>query len=158
MYYDKYPSPLGTLWLVGNEQGLSRLFIGEEYTGPGEPAAPEQFAQVKKWLDAYFAGEPIPVDFSLALKGTAFQQLIWQLLLEVPFGETRTYGELAREAARRMGRETMSAQAVGQAVGRNPVWVIVPCHRIIGTGGSLTGYAGGIDKKRWLLDHEGWQK
>lgn len=158
MYYDKYPSPLGTLWLFGDEKGLARLFIGEEYAGPGEPAAPEQFAPVRRWLDAYFAGEPIPVDFPLALTGTEFQKLIWKLLLEVPFGQTRTYGELAREAARHMGRETMSAQAVGGAVGRNPVWIIVPCHRIIGAGGSLTGYAGGIDKKHWLLDHEGWRK
>lgn len=158
MHYEKYPSPLGTLWLVGSEQGLTRLFIGEEYTGPGEPTAPEQFAQVKKWLDAYFAGEPIAVSFPLAPKGTEFQQMIWQLLLKVPFGQTRTYGDLAREAAQIMGREKMSPQAVGQAVGRNPLWIIIPCHRIIGAGGSLTGYAGGIDKKRWLLRHEGWKE
>lgn len=158
MHYEKYPSPLGTLWLVGSEQGLTRLFIGEEYTGPGELASPEQFAPVRKWLDAYFAGKPLPVNFPLALKGTVFQKLIWDLLLEIPFGETRTYGDLAREAAQIMGKEKMSAQAVGQAVGRNPVWIIVPCHRIIGAGGSLTGYAGGIDKKRWLLGHEGWKE
>ena len=111
----------------------------------------------KLWLDAYFRGEDPDIKVPLNLEGTPFQRQIWQLLLTIPFGETRTYGFLAREAAAKMRREKMSAQAVGQAVGKNPVSILVPCHRVVGAGGALTGYASGLEKKRWLLCHEGWQ-
>ena len=84
--------------------------------------------------------------------------LIWQLLLQIPYGQTCTYGALAQEAARRMGRQSMSSQAVGQAVGRNPIAIAIPCHRVIGRTGSLTGYAEGLEKKQWLLEHEGFVK
>ena len=94
-------------------------------------------------------------DFPVAPEGTDFQKLVWKLLLEIPFGETRTYGQIAREVARRMGRQKMSPQAIGGAVGRNPISIIIPCHRVVGSGGQLTGYAGGLDKKKWLLRHEG---
>lgn len=157
MQYDKYPSPLGTLWLIGNENGLTQLVIGGEAPKTAEPAPPERFSPVRKWLDAYFAGTPIPADFPMVPEGTPFQKRIWQKLLEIPYGNTQTYGALAQEAARELGREKMSAQAVGQAVGRNPIAIIVPCHRVLGAGDRLTGYAGGIDKKLWLLRHEGWQ-
>ena len=91
-------------------------------------------------------------------KGTPFQMLIWQLLLQIPYGQICTYGDLAREAARRMGKQRMSSQAVGQAVGRNPISIAIPCHRVIGHTGSLTGYAEGLEKKQWLLEHEGFVK
>ena len=116
------------------------------------------FLSARKWLECYFSGQPEPAeDIPLKLEGTAFQQQVWQVLLTVPRGQTRTYAELARQLAARMGKEKMSAQAVGQALGRNPVSILVPCHRIVGTDGSLTGYAGGLEKKQWLLRHEGWK-
>ena len=94
------------------------------------------------------------MDFSVTPEGTEFQKVIWALLLQIPYGKTRSYGELARQAAEIMGKEKMSAQAVGGAVGRNPISILIPCHRVIGTSGALTGYAGGLEKKKWLLDHE----
>lgn len=157
MHYDKYSSPLGVLWLMGTGNVLQALIIGGDCPQDAEPAAPETFAPVRQWLDAYFAGTPIPVAFPMEPAGTPFQKRIWQMLLEIPFGKTRTYGELAKEAARQLRRERMSAQAVGQAVGRNPIAIILPCHRVLGAAGRLTGYASGIDKKLWLLRHEGWQ-
>ena len=101
------------------------------------------------WLDAYFEGSKEPPDFDLLFLGTDFQKRVWQLLLEIPYGETITYGELAQEA-----RTPKAARAVGVAVGDNPFSIIVPCHRVVGTNGSLTGYAGGIAKKIWLLELE----
>ena len=150
-YCEKYESPLGTLWLTGNEGALTGLSF-EEKTGDVPP--PDGFDPVKKWLDAYLRGEAVQPVFSMEPKGTPFQKLIWQLLLEIPYGKTRTYGDLAREAARMLGKEKMSAQAVGQAVGRNPVAIIIPCHRCVGAGGKLTGYAYGVERKAWLLRHE----
>ena len=153
LHYDCYESPLGTLWLTGENGVLTGLSF--------QPSVPEcecrycpEFDPVKNWLDHYFQGEDFSPDFSMAPKGTVFQQRIWQMLLEIPYGETRTYGALAREAALAMGKEKMSAQAVGQAVGRNPIAIIIPCHRVLGSGGKLTGYAYGIDKKQALLQHE----
>lgn len=156
-YYEKYDSPMGPLWLAGNDNGLTQLRFPEEFTPEGETAPHEMFVAVRNWLDDYFRGEIHQFDFPLAPEGTPFQKLIWQLLLELPFGKTRTYGDLAREAARIMGKEKMSAQAVGQAVGRNPIPIIIPCHRILGSGGSLTGFSCGIHRKIWLLQHEGWK-
>ena len=104
---------------------------------------------MKEWLDHYFAGDPIAISFPLAPQGTAFQERVWQLLREIPYGETKTYGQLAQDLS------CGSAQAVGQAVGRNPLTILVPCHRVMGKDGQLTGYASGLDRKRWLLHHEG---
>lgn len=148
---DTYESPLGTLWLTGTRSGLTGLSFAVR---SGKQAASGEFDLVKKWLDSYFQGEaPVP-DFPMVPAGTGFQQLIWDLLLKIPFGQTRTYGELAREAAEILGRENMSAQAVGQAVGRNPIAIIIPCHRCLGARGKLTGYAYGVERKAWLLEHE----
>ena len=102
------------------------------------------------WLDAYFEGSKEPPDFDLLFLGTDFQKRVWQLLLEIPYGETITYGELAQEAG-----TPKAARAVGVAVGDNPFSIIVPCHRVVGAHESLTGYAGGINRKLWLLEHEG---
>jgi O-6-methylguanine DNA methyltransferase len=95
------------------------------------------------------------IDFQTELSGTPFQKLIWDMLLEIPFGQTITYGQLAKRAARAMGKEKMSSQAVGQAVSRNPIAIIIPCHRVMGAGGKPTGYAYGLEKELWLLNHEG---
>lgn len=154
MYYEKYPSPAGTLWLTGNEGVLEGLSLCRSIPPEAEPAPPGEFESVKNWLDRYFCGTPSEPEFPLKPRGTPFQKLIWDLLLKIPFGETTTYGELAREAARILGKENMSAQAVGQAVGKNPIAIIIPCHRVIGAGGRLTGYAYGLEKKQWLLSHE----
>lgn len=109
-----------------------------------------------RWLDSYFAGErPDPNLISLAPSGSAFRQLVWNILLEIPYGKVVTYRDIARKAAQQLGRQSMSAQAVGGAVGHNPISIIIPCHRVIGSDHSLTGYAGGLEKKRWLLELEG---
>ena len=147
---DRYESPLGTLWLTGTEGILTGLSFFE----PGEDCTPGSFDSAKRWLNDYFRGSPREIDFPLAPKGTAFQQMIWKLLVKIPYGETATYGELARRTAAELGREKMSPQAVGQAVGKNPIAIIIPCHRVVGAGGNLTGYASGLDRKRWLLNHE----
>lgn len=163
MYFTEYDSPLGKLTLAGGEQGLTGLWMeGQKYFGPGlTPETPRReefgpFDAARDWLDCYFAGEkPQGRELPLDPGGTPFQQLIWSLLLEIPWGETVTYGDLARRAAERLGCESMSAQAVGGAVGHNPISIIIPCHRVVGAKGGLTGYAGGLERKRWLLQWEG---
>jgi methylated-DNA-[protein]-cysteine S-methyltransferase len=107
------------------------------------------------WLDDYFAGKkPKLSRLSLAPTGSEFQQQVWRILTEIPYGELTTYGKIAKEVAQRMGKARMSAQAVGGAVGHNPISIIIPCHRVVGANGSLTGYGGGMEKKIKLLEHE----
>lgn len=113
------------------------------------------FAQARTWLDRYFAGDPLPVaTLPLKPEGTPFQRRVWKLLASIPYGELRTYADLAAQITREDGGKT-SARAVGTANGRNPISIILPCHRVVGSDGSLTGYAGGIARKVWLLEHEG---
>lgn len=150
LHYDRYESPIGTLWLTGRKGVLTGL----SFTEPAAHGMPGNFDAVKQWLDDYFQGIPRKIDFQIAPSGTSFQKLIWDLLLEIPFGETCSYGQLAKHAAEILGKESMSSQAVGQAAGRNPIAIIIPCHRVIGSDGKLTGYAYGLDRKQWLLCHE----
>ena len=111
--------------------------------------------QTKAWLESYFAGEnPDPNDILLDVCGTDFQNAVWQLLTDIPYGRTMTYGEIARKIAEQFGKSNMAAQAVGNAIGRNPIQIIIPCHRVIGSSGNLTGYIGGLDRKRYLLGLE----
>lgn len=154
-WYSHYESPVGRLLLTSDGTALTGLWMETENPEPGEyaPYLPV-FQPVCTWLDSYFAGQPGGVNFVMNPAGTVFQKLVWEILAGIPFGTTRTYGEIARQIAGERGRK-MSSQAVGQAVGRNPISVIIPCHRVIGAGGRLTGYAGGLDKKQWLLRHEG---
>lgn len=154
MYCMQYDSPLGKLLLTCREDGLTGIWFDRE---PAEPKDHPVLRQTKDWLDGYFRGEPPRMEIPLALEGTPFQRQVWQLLLTIPYGEVRSYGSLAREIAVACGKEKMSAQAVGQAVGKNPVSILIPCHRIVGSQGQLTGYASGLDRKIWLLHHEGWQ-
>ena len=155
-----YRSPIGELILVCHETALVRLCLPGQF--PAEEAREEGhpiLEQTAKWLDRYFRGEaPNPVELPLAAEGTAFQMLIWKLLTEIPCGTTVTYGHIAKKAALILGKPRMSAQAVGQALRRNPIPVIVPCHRVVGSDGSLTGYAGalegGLAIKRALLQLE----
>ena len=113
------------------------------------------FEQAKKWLAIYFSGKEPDFKIPLHFIGTDFQNEVWEILSSIPYGQTTTYGEIAKQLAARRGLERMSAQAVGGAVGRNEISIIVPCHRVVGANGSLTGYAGGIDKKIALLQLEG---
>lgn len=164
MYFStQYSAPVGTLTLCCHGDKLAGLWIeGQKYFGgsiSGEMAPGDDIpvlSRTRDWLDRYFAGtRPDPGELPLAPEGSPFRQTVWALLLEIPYGQVVTYGELARRTAEKLGRASMSAQAVGGAVGHNPISIIIPCHRLVGTDGSLTGYAGGLDRKRWLLNHEG---
>ena len=155
-----YDSPLGRILLAADEIGLTGLwFDGQKYFArdlPGEHTKQEVpvLAETKRWLDVYFSGrEP---DFTPPLHpvGSAFRQSVWEILLQIPYGQTTTYGEIARRLAEERGLARMSAQAVGGAVGHNEIAIIIPCHRVVGANGSLTGYAGGIAKKKKLLELE----
>ncbi|WP_433144289.1 methylated-DNA--[protein]-cysteine S-methyltransferase [Actinomadura nitritigenes] len=149
-------SPVGPLTLVAVDGALCGLYMvnqrhrppQESFGAPGDPDA-EPFAATAEQLTAYFAGELTEFDLPLNLRGTPFQGRVWAALQEIPYGETTTYGELAVE----LGKPSAS-RAVGLANGKNPVGLIVPCHRVVGSTGSLTGYGGGIDRKRYLLDFE----
>ena len=154
-------SPLGTILLAGDGDALTGLwFLGQKHEGAGlaENTPTEEglpvFAAARTWLNAYFAKDPLPELPPLRPAGTAFQKAVWRQLLTIPYGETRTYGGLAAELAPVLGRKT-SARAVGSAVGRNPVSLMIPCHRVLGSSGSLTGYAGGLARKEHLLALEG---
>lgn len=155
------PSPLGPLTLAADGDALCGLWLpGQKYFGAGlsetpvgRGAAPALRA-AQAWLECYFAGgRPDPAQLCLAPRGSAFRQNVWRMLLQIPYGQTVTYGELARRIAREGAG--LPAQAVGGAVAHNPISIIIPCHRVLGANGALTGYAGGLDKKRWLLRHEG---
>lgn len=147
------PSPLGGLTAVAEDGVLSGLYFEDHLRGPAgqELGALDDhgFAEVRRRLDEYFAGERQRFGLPLAPRGDAFQLRVWKLLEEIPYGGTCSYGDLARQ----LGNPGL-AQAVGAANGRNPLSVIVPCHRVVGADGSLTGYAGGLDRKRFLLDLE----
>ena len=156
-YQTVYPSPLGEITLVCDEGALVSLSLPGQKGFAQECAAGEHpiLVQTKAWLDAYFAGNaPSPAGLPLRPEGTEFRRLIWGLLLEIPYGKTVTYGALAKKAAEILGKPRLSAQAVGQAVGSNPIAIVVPCHRVVGADGSLTGYAGGIHYKKALLQLE----
>ena len=163
LYATTLPSPLGELTLVSTDAALVGLWL-ERHTflaatsGRAVEQRPDAapLAQGLEWLAAYFAGgRPAIGDLPLAPGGTPFRKLIWQFLRDIPYGECVTYGELARKAARALGKERMSGRAVGGAVGQNPLSIIIPCHRVVGAGGKLTGYGGGIARKIRLLELEG---
>jgi len=154
-------TPLGPATAASDGDALTGFwFVGQKYYPRGvadwtrsPDAAP--FAALREWLSAYFAGQGPACPFPLRPEGTAFQRAVWALLLTIPHGETTTYGRLAAELAARQGLPSMSAQAVGGAVGHNPISLLIPCHRVLGASGALTGYAGGIEKKEALLRLEG---
>ena len=160
VYTCQYQSPMGDILLVADEIGLTGLwFVGQKYfahTLSDEYISQETtiLAEAKRWLDVYFSGEEPNFTPPLHLIGSAFRQEVWQILLQIPYGQTMTYGEIAGQLAEKHGMDHMSAQAVGGAVGHNEVSIIIPCHRVVGANGSLTGYAGGIDKKIRLLELE----
>ena len=158
-YYLQYDSPVGMLLLTCRDGALTGLWMDASVPADALPGVNQPVLRsAKRWLEEYFRGNAPDIrDLQLAPRGTAFQKAVWQILCNIPCGETRTYGSIAREMAVLLGKEKMSAQAVGQAVGKNPISIIIPCHRVVGTNGKLTGYAGGLEKKAWLLRHEGWR-
>lgn len=159
VYTTQYASPIGDLLLAEKEESLIGLWLtGQKYfLGSLKEEQTERddaviFKQTKKWLDRYFAGQkPAIGELRLAPEGSEFRRAVWEILCEIPYGAVMTYGEIAKK----IGGEKMSAQAVGGAVAHNPISIIIPCHRVVGTNGSLTGYAGGMDKKIKLLTLEG---
>ncbi len=181
LYRRDYHSPLGELTMVSDGKGLTALsFQGQKYdkaeevkdtavyldardeSGKAIPGIREEneacavFDRTGEWLDIYFSGRDPGFYPPLSVKGTTFQEEVWEILKRIPYGEVTSYGEIARQIADKRGIGRMSAQAVGGAVGRNPIAIIVPCHRVIGSDGSLTGYAGGLDRKEALLKLEKW--
>ena len=159
IYTAHYTSPLGGITLTSDGMALTGLYFDGETGCPPCDAAQKKdlpvFREVVKWLDLYFAGKEPDFMPPLAPVGTTFQQAVWEILKTIPYGEITTYGAIAKQLEKNTGRR-MSAQAVGGAVGRNPISILIPCHRVIGANGSLTGYAGGLDKKEYLLRTEGF--
>ena len=156
-YTSHYESPIGGILLAADDVGLIGLwFEGQKYfAGCLEKNHEEKeiplFEKTKQWLDIYFSGKEPGFSLPLHFTGTDFQKEVWEILCSIPYGQTATYGEIANRIAVKRGLPHMSAQAVGGAVGHNEISIIVPCHRVVGSNGSLTGYAGGIDKKIKLL-------
>ncbi len=159
-YISHYKSPIGNILLAADELGLTGLwFEGQKYFALYLDKEHEEkdlpvFEIAKGWLDIYFSGREPDFTVPLHFTGTEFQNQVWEILYTIPYGHTMTYGEIAKQIAAKKGIARMSAQAVGGAVGHNEISIIVPCHRVVGTGGSLTGYAGGIEKKIALLQLE----
>ncbi|MBO4852066.1 MAG: methylated-DNA--[protein]-cysteine S-methyltransferase [Schwartzia sp.] len=155
-YSLRYESPLGAIAVSADDEGVTELgFVGRELFAPPSGERCPALLEARRWLDIYFSGKRPDFTPSLHLTGTPFRMDVWRLLLDVPYGETTTYGALAKEVAKQRGVPRMAAQAVGGAVGHNPVAIIIPCHRVIGGDGRLVGYASGLDKKTWLLALEG---
>ena len=162
LYKTYYNSPVGRLFIASDGENIIGLCIeGQKYYLDKIEQEGilkndlEIFYKTKDWLDSYFKQEkPKISELSLMPKGNTFRQCVWQLLCKIPYGETTTYGELAKKVAKKLDKPSMSAQAVGNAVGHNPISIIIPCHRVIGKNGNLTGYAGGIEKKIKLLEIE----
>jgi methylated-DNA-[protein]-cysteine S-methyltransferase len=161
IYVAELKTPLGVASACVEDDALTGFrFIGQKYypektdnwvRQPDHPV----FAQLKDWLENYFARRNPDHDFVLNPQGTLFQKKVWKILLEIPYGKLTTYGTIARQTAMQEGSAAASAQAVGGAVGRNPISLLIPCHRVVGADGSLTGYAGGLDRKAALLRLEG---
>ncbi len=159
-YTSKYKSPIGEILLSADESGITGLwFTDQKYFAlyldkEHQEKETSLLQKAKEWLDIYFSGQEPGFKLPLHFIGSEFQTKVWEILYSIPYGKTMTYGEIAGILAKQKGLERMSAQAVGGAVGHNHISIIVPCHRVVGSNGSLTGYAGGIKRKKYLLEHE----
>ena len=157
MFESRLHSPLGEVRLRSDGKSLTGLwFVGQVNDAKNNSDIEIKndlpiFGQVESWLESYFSGKQTSITIPLQPKGTSFQQRVWQILQEIPYGETMTYGEIAQKIAKEKGVATYSAQAVGQAVGKNPISILIPCYRVLGKNGALTGYAGGVHRKEQLL-------
>lgn len=157
-----YKSPIGNISICSNHEKLVGLWFDDQkyYLGDFKNEQINEkeniiLTKTKKWLDKYFRGEKPKInELDIEFIGTDFRKKVWKILCEIPYGKTVTYKYITDKIAREKGMSKMSAQAVGQAVGHNPISVIVPCHRVVGTNGNLIGYAGGIERKKFLLKHE----
>ena len=162
IYTTHYKSPIGDLLLASKEGKLIGLWIeGQKYYKSNfseemkENENDKTLVKAKKWLDRYFNKEkPSIKELELNLMGSEFRKTVWKILCDIPYGKVTTYKKIAEKIAKQKGITKMSAQAVGGAVGHNPISIIIPCHRVVGTNGDLTGYAGGLNKKKYLLEHE----
>lgn len=161
MHYKKYyESPIGQLAMTSDGKNITGLWLPnhEDFELKFNEKLFEAdliiFNKAVAWLDDYFLGNNPVIDFPLKAEGTEFRKQVWEILLDIPYGETITYGEIAKQMAQIRGKKTMSAQAVGGAVGNNPISIMIPCHRVVGKDGNLTGYGGGIDTKIELLKLE----
>lgn len=152
-YTSDYPSPIGHIFLSADDIGLTGVQF-EPVQGESEAAENQAILEAKRWLDVYFSGREPDFTPPMYLVGTAFQREVWEILGTIPYGQSTSYGAIARQIAARRGIPRMSAQAVGGAVGRNPIGILIPCHRVLGADGSLTGYSGGLNRKRKLLQLE----
>lgn len=159
-YYIEYESPIGNLIIISDRKSITWLGVsGQKYAenvlegSVLEPSLPV-FADTQRWLDIYFSGVEPTFVLPLAPAGTHFRQAVWDILCKIPYGEVITYGDIAKQIAEKQGKANMSAQAVGGAVGHNPISIIIPCHRVVGAGGNLTGFASGIETKIKLLEIE----
>ena len=160
-YIAPYDSPLGGMTMASDGTHLVGLwFDGQKYFASTLDDAHEVredlpvFEQTRRWLDSYFSGKEPDFTPALLMRANDFRRSVWEILLTIPYGHTMTYGHIARILAQQRGLTSMSAQAIGGAVGHNPISLIVPCHRVVGANGSLTGYAGGLERKRWLIQLE----
>ena len=159
--YDDYLSPVGTIVLASDEENLLGIWFRQQHPDlaflkdrKAQHLETEPIRRGKDWLDRYFLHQrPEIRELPITLIGTPFRKRVWEMLTQIPYGETVTYGSLARQLAAETGKP-VSAQAVGGAVGHNPLSIVLPCHRVVGADGSLTGYAGGLETKAWLLAHE----
>ena len=160
-YYSCVTTPIGNITIASGGEALTGLwFDGQKYDRDGLDSNCMQgdlpiFEETKEWLSHYFSGQEPKKRPLLQLSGTPFQQLVAQIMSEIPYGQVVTYGEIATQVSKQLGREHMSAQAIGNAVGHNPISLLIPCHRVVGADGSLTGYAGGVWRKKYLLELEG---
>ncbi len=160
IYTYHYDSPMGGITFSSNGKELTGLwFDGQKYFGDKilkecEIGSLPIFEQTVRWLDIYFSGREPDFTPTVSMETTPFRKAVWEIMLTIPYGKTMTYGQIAEKIAKQRGIDKMSAQAVGGAVGHNSISIIIPCHRVVGTNGSLTGYAGGIDKKIYLLELE----
>jgi len=173
MVYTSFLSPLGTMFMTSDGHALTGLWFEGQINSPFSYSNSQRsiinlkssynetlelhsllFQQTIEWLNAYFHGKPLQGMPPLAPNGSDFRKAVWKELLTIGWGQTSTYGEIAKHIGQQRGNQSMSAQAVGNAINHNPISILIPCHRVIGSDGHLTGYAGGIDKKQWLLRHE----
>ena len=161
VYTHHYESPLGSITIASDGLSLTGLwFDGQRFFSDTLPPFHDEvplsvFAETDRWLDTYFGGHAPTFTPPIVMRTSPFRKLVWDIMLTIPYGQTMTYGEIAREIARKTGVQKMSAQAIGGAVGHNAIALIIPCHRVIGSDGSLTGYGGGLWRKQKLLEMEG---
>ena len=149
-YWMEIAAPVGKIIVMADDEAVTHIEFSAKYRPAGKPQLNAILTRAQKQLAEYFAGKREEFDLPLKLEGTAFQRKVWKALVKIPFGQTRTYGQIAKTV-----KSPAASRAVGAACGRNPLPIVVPCHRVVGSSGNLTGFGGGLAMKEWLLKHEG---